>query len=169
MGYLLFERTKEITPQLKENIRVEIFKPKLFKLYSKYEQSRSFRISLFRLYTFILTQGKVKVYFALGENDKILHSAYIIPKNLKHAFLKKDEANIGPCNTVAEARGKGLYPYMVDYIVKDNSSQKCYLLIREENVASIRGALKAGFEVIDRKVTQTKLLKRFIPVKERKK
>ena len=71
MGYLLFERIKEITPQLKENIRVEVFKPKLFKLYSIYEQSRSFRVSLFRLYTFILTQGKVKLYFALGENDKV--------------------------------------------------------------------------------------------------
>ncbi len=167
MGYLLFERTKDITLQLKENIRVEVFKPSLFRLYGKYEQNRSFRISLFRLYTYILTKGKVKVYFALGENDKVLHSAYIIPKNLKHAFLKKNEANIGPCNTVQEARGRGLYPYMVDYIVKDNPNDKCYLLIREENIASIRGASKAGFEVVDRKVKQTKLLKRFVSEGER--
>ena len=165
MEFLLYEPTKEArmpSELTKENVRIQKFKPKLFNLYSQYESDRSFRISLFRIYSDVLTRGNVKIYFALGENAQIKHSAYLIPANWKYAFLDEHEANIGPCNTVEEARGKGLYPHMINYIVRDNPDVKCYLMIRQENISSIRGAIKANFTITDKKVRQTKLLHRFV-------
>lgn len=165
MGFLLFapaEDGKIKTTLTKEPIRVEVFHPKLTKLYSQYEANRPFRISLFRIYSQILTNGKVKVYFALDPQNEIVHTAYIIPSNWKYAFLGENEANIGPCSTVESARGKGLYPYMINCIVRDNADKKCYLIIREENTPSIRGAQKAGFVLTGKKVRKTKLLHRFV-------
>lgn len=168
MDLLLFEPTEDVkkhAPLTDLDIRIEDFQPKFFKLYSPYESIRTFRISLFRTYIYVLTRGKVKIYFAIDENDKILHSAYIIPSNWKYAFLGKHGANIGPCNTIEEARGKGLYPYMVKHIVKDNPDLKCYLMIKDTNISSIKGAQKAGFALTTRKVKQTKLLHRFVDEK----
>ncbi|MCM1219340.1 MAG: hypothetical protein NC548_33080, partial [Lachnospiraceae bacterium] len=96
----------------------------------------------------------------------ICHFSYVIPKNIKYAFLNKGEHSIGPCNTSEKFRGQGLYPYMLSYIVNKNPKNNYYVFIREDNVASIHGAVKAGFIKCTKSIVDTKFLKIFKLEKE---
>lgn len=147
-------------PQIEISI-IEFF-PKLGKLYSDLETERNFRTSFFRIYISLLSFGKTKMYIAIDKNRKILHTSFLIAPNIKYPFLNKNERSIGPCNTILEARGKGIYPYVISYIVKNNSFNKYYLFVRNNNISSIRGITKTNFVICKEKIKSTAILHRFV-------
>ena len=112
----------------------------------------------------MLTLNKTKVYFVTDKNNKIVHTSYTIRKNFKYPFMKKNEILVGPCNTVKEYRGRGIYPYVLNYIIRKTDNKSYYLIIKSENSSSINGAKKAGFSLTPRKIKKTKILKRFIEI-----
>ncbi len=69
-----------------------------------------------------------------------------MPKIYKFPFMGKKSLHIGPCFTEPEFRGKGLYPYLLTYIMNDiPTASAFYIICSETNTASRRGIQKAGF------------------------
>ena len=75
----------------------------------------------------------------------------------KFAFLKQNDYEIGPCRTDIDYRGKGIYPYVLKYIVNYFGSEDSnfYMIVNENNASSRRGCEKAGFTIAD-EVEKTK-------------
>lgn len=169
MKYLCFENSREINEvNARINLRIVSFTPSIFHLYSSLEESedKKIRKSLFRFYISLLTKGGTKIYFALDDDNNILHYSVVIPRNIKYPFLKTGEYCIGPCNTSEKARGLGIYPYVLQKILRDNPNNRFYMIIKEDNLSSIRGVKKAGFKLCEKTICTTKVLKRFVEVKE---
>ena len=101
----------------------------------------------------LTTLGKVKVY-AVYDGEKRIHTSYVVRGNEKFRFLRKKDIEIGPCWTHTEYRGRGIYPAVLRFIVKEELADAgmAYMLIRETNEASQRGAAKAGFRKTGDKV-----------------
>lgn len=164
MRYLLFKFTQPGTfhHTIDKNLIVKEFSPSPTKLYAEWETCKDMATGIFRFYISILTCCKTKYLCLIDNNGVIRHFAYVIPRNIKYAFLKEGEYSIGPCNTPEEYRGQGLYPYMLSYITNSNLEAEYYVFIRDDNIASIKGATKAGFvQLKNMCVIKTKLLKRF--------
>lgn len=166
MHYLLYKYDKEFKKNIhiSEQINIIGFTPRLSKLYLENE-NKNLRTTFFRLYISILTNNKTKIYFALDKDGKIVHTSYTICKNFKYPFMNKGEILIGPCYTEESARGKGIYPFVLNNIINNTDNEEYYLIIRPENIASIHGAKKAGFVLTDRSIIGTKYLNRFIEIK----
>lgn len=81
--------------------------------------------------------------------------------------MGKADFQIGPCYTVPEFRGKGLYTNTLLYIISQNEYKKSsfWMIVDENNGASIRGIEKAGFLKIG-KVKKTKLFKRYVELRD---
>lgn len=166
MNYILFKNcndTKNEIFELNNFIRVEVFELSLIKLFDRrYESIADVKNKLiFRIYISILTKGKVKIYNAINKKGKIVHSSYVIPKNIKYSFLKKNDVVIGPCFTNPEYRGKGIYPFVLNEIKKDMNDKNIYMFIKRENIASIHGVEKAGFKKCKNGIYNTKIFKIF--------
>jgi len=56
---------------------------------------------------------------------------------------------------------------MLNYITRRNTDATYYVFIREDNVASIKGAKKAGFKKCRERIISTKVLKIFRLMKEK--
>ena len=165
MEYLCFVNSNSHANNVhpKMDLKIVEFQPNLFRLYSKYESEndKEFRKTLFRVYISILTRFRTKIYFAISDTNEVVHFSVVIPRNFKYPFLKKNEFCIGPCNTVENARGLGIYPYVLQKILSDNQGAVYYMLIKKDNNASIRGVKKAGFMLCDKRILGTKFLNRF--------
>lgn len=96
----------------------------------------------------IITFGKGKVYTIRDDRGVVIHYSCVFPRCYKFPFLKKRDFEVGPCFTAREYRGKGLYPYVLMQIAKQEllEDNGLYLMINTENEASIRGVKKAGFK-----------------------
>lgn len=98
-------------------------------------------------------KGEKGIYGYL--NNHCVFRAWIIegPKKiLLHKFytyqLKENEIYIHSCETAANHRGKGFYPYAISTIAAKYRSEGKKILIStdEKNISSKKGILKAGFE-----------------------
>lgn len=83
--------------------------------------------------TILQNQGKV-----LMEGDR---NAFILNQN---------ERYVHSCFTSIEHRSKGLYTYVLNYILNTSISStipiKVFIACRQKNIASVRGITKAGFK-----------------------
>lgn len=99
----------------------------------------------------LLSLGNYKLYYTKDAENIVTHTSFCIYRCFKFPFLKDSKnIQIGPCFTKESVRGKGIYPMVVHYICKreKTSGSDIYMIIRDENTASIKGAEKAGFEKI---------------------
>ena len=170
MEYLVYKNSFFVDQEkidINNDLEIKVFKPLPWKLYfDKSIEKMSFRTSLFRLYISLLSLGKTKIYFAIDKNTgNIVHSSCIIPRNFKYPFLKKGEYCIGPCNTAPMFRGRGIYPYVLRYIVDDNPDIIFKMIIRKDNMPSINGVKKADFQLTTEKVRSSLILNRFVSVR----
>ena len=159
----IFKFNKDLITRIscQNEFNIIAFAPKIGKLYKKNEK-KSLRKTLFRLYISLLTFNKTKVYLVTDKNGKVIHTSYTICRNFKYRFMEKNEILIGPCSTEIEYRGKGIYPYVLNYIINNTNNVNYYLIIKPDNNSSIKGAEKAGFEITDRKINKSKFLNCFI-------
>ncbi len=69
--------------------------------------------------------------------------------NLNWAFklqIENNEHYIHYCETAVKARGKNIYPHVLDHIAKDYKNKgRVFLTVNKNNNASIKGVEKAGF------------------------
>lgn len=87
------------------------------------------------------------IFSAYSNDNKLLHTSYVVPKCWKFPFLCDNEYEIGPCNTLQQFRGQGIYPKVLEHIVHTIGTKdtKFYMIVDDKNQSSIRGIEKAGF------------------------
>lgn len=66
---------------------------------------------------------------------------------LKRKFMP-DEIYIHWCETAKEARGKNIYPIVLQKIAADFCNKKILITTTENNKASVHGIIKAGFKLM---------------------
>lgn len=93
----------------------------------------------------------VKDFFLYKENGKIGHISWLYykgdPNRILH--LAEKECEIKFCLTCTEFRGQGLYPVALHEIqryLKEHGYQRCYICVKDDNLPSIRGIEKSGFQ-----------------------
>ena len=100
-----------------------------------------------------ISQGQILFCAFIGKN--LAHSSWVVmSNNIKiHPPLNinySKEAFIWYCITAPEYRGLGLYPYTLSKILEfleRNGKSTAKLAIRKDNIPSIKGASKIGFEI----------------------
>jgi hypothetical protein len=86
--------------------------------------------------------------------DQIIHQSWVYLNPVMPAQYKFDSRVplIGDSYTDAKYRGYGIFPFALNYILRDlqerHISDKAYMLVSPTNNASIRGVEKAGFELL---------------------
>ena len=93
--------------------------------------------------------------FLILDGTKIAHTSWLtfrdifITENNKLFKIKPNEACIYDVSTEVEYRSLGLYTNMLNRIIiycKFSGVKKCYIYSEANNVPSIKGIIKAGFE-----------------------
>jgi len=165
MSYRLY-RSEFCWDDGKEN-EVEFFSPSPLRGLFLYGEVPAIRTALARSYFWAISKGKLKIFYFKSENGEILHTSYVIPKCNKFPFMGNEDYEIGPCNTIESARGRGLYPRMLKYITRciQYEGAHFWMLVNENNAASIKGVEKAGFALVGY-AEKTKYLKRYLRVEE---
>lgn len=112
----------------------------------------------------VATLGQVKIYAIFDGGGMIIHSSYVVKGRQKFSFLGKEDIEIGPCQTKAEHRGKGIYPLVLCEIVKHELSESgnAFMIVKDNNQASIRGVTKAGFQKTGDKIRVGRLKRYYI-------
>lgn len=88
--------------------------------------------------------GVEGVYIAEGD-PAIAHYSYVVRKDFRFPFMGRDELHIGPCWTAPVARGRGLFPAMLQQIAHDFPGKRLWMFTQVDNHASRAGIAKAGF------------------------
>lgn len=109
--------------------------------------------------------GRCKLY-RMYYNETMVHSSLVARGSFKFTFLRKNDIEIGPCWTNEEYRGRGIYPYMLGVIIKEEISNggTAYMIVADDNKSSLKGITKAGFIRTEFNLKRD-FLKRYIPVK----
>ncbi len=165
MKYLYRKLKCEKKDKASENLNVEIFTPKVFSGLTLKGEEKNIKSIIVRFLFQLTTHGKAKIFY-IKDNDKLVHTSYVIPKCYKFSFLTSKDYMIGPCFTYPEYRGKGIYPAMINYICNfvGTDGTVFYMSVDETNAASIRGIEKAGLERYG-SVDVTGITKRYKPKK----
>lgn len=90
--------------------------------------------------------GNCSIY-RLYDDNVLVHSSLVARSKIKFPFLKKEDIEIGPCWTNADYRGRNIYPYILSLIIQKEirTNGSAYMIIDDENMASIKGVSKVGF------------------------
>lgn len=103
------------------------------------------------IYNAVICEFRHKVYYVEDENG-LTHYTMCIGKCKKFPFMKKNDYILGPSWTRTDTRGQRLLAKMLNYvsqdILKKYPDANIYTVVREENVASTKGVLKADFKKI---------------------
>ena len=140
MKYILFEN--EIENNVYHKLIEYTIEPVKANLYNVLKNNVTIMDFIWNLISF----NKCTLYLCRNEDRKIIHRSRVVGKNFKYKFLDKHQAEIGPCYTSKDYRGKGIYPAVLSFILNENKFSKYYMLVREDNESSLRGVRKAGFK-----------------------
>lgn len=93
---------------------------------------------------------KGKTEYSITENRILVHRSFLYEKIHLLKLLQKKGPAIGNCYTNPECRGKSIYPFVINYIatelIKEDKNRQVFIIVNSDNVNSIRGIEKAGFE-----------------------
>lgn len=91
--------------------------------------------------------NKSKYYIVV--EGKNIHQSVLFEKLDILKVIQKYGPAIGECMTVAEFKGKSIYPFVINYIAKnelfENNTKEVFIIVDKSNIASIKGIEKAGF------------------------
>lgn len=143
---LLFQHLEDGTApvSLPEGLHLEINAPTLRGVLRKEN-------SLTELAWKWLALGRCRLFQVKNTEGVIVHQSMVVGRNPKFGFLRENEYEIGPCRTVEEYRGLGIYPYVLCMCVRgipNGARAQYYMFVSQDNFSSIRGVEKAGFRVI---------------------
>ena len=101
--------------------------------------------------------SKGAMLFGVFIGRELAHTSWVAMNNataiydpLFQKMNYRDAGYIGPCNTNQVYRGIGLYPYALTQIcklLKEKGKSKALINTAKSNSSSIRGIIKAGFEI----------------------
>lgn len=151
--YILFQNSKKVPYDGNLDIAIVDLKHRLFLKSEK----KTFSKFLKRLYFRFLTAKKTNIFLVL-DNGIVVHESFVCQKCWKFPFLGKHDCEIGPCYTNEKYRGRGIYPTVLKYIMCVTNFDNYFMVINENNAASINGVKKAGFCSI-KKIKKTRFLK----------
>ena len=140
MKYLLYH-------SLGKRKREEIKQEYTIKESSVFKNNRAYFTKIDYVWS-LITWGKYKKVVVLDEENAVVHTTCVIGKCFKFPFLSRTSAEIGPCQTREDFRGRGIYPTVLNYVLCSGEYQEYYMLVAESNLASVRGIEKAGFQRI---------------------
>lgn len=94
---------------------------------------------------------RVTDFFVYKKNGTIGHISWLYYKDDPNRTLRlgDKECEIVFCLTFPEFRGKGLYPAALQTIqryLKEQGYQRCFICVNDDNLSSIRGIEKSGFQ-----------------------
>ena len=104
----------------------------------------------------------VRDFFVHTDHGRIGHISWLYYRGDPNRILQLDdgECEVKFCLTFPEFRGKGLYPAALTAIqryLRERGYRRCFICVKEDNLASIRGIEKAGF----RRAGSTRVRKAF--------
>jgi len=102
-----------------------------------------------------------KKQFFITDDGLLVHQSFLFKKLFLLKIINEVGPTIGDCNTLEAYKGKSIYPYVINYIAKEellhNNQKEVFIIVNSNNESSIRGIEKAGFK------THTKIkAKRFL-------
>lgn len=162
MRYYLYKKSGRTAEDASQGeIEVHCFAPKPYRLALPGERL-SIKTIAVRLNFWLISKGRARIFYVILGDKRIAHTSYLVPKCGKFGFLNSSDWEIGPCRTAREYRGQGIYPKVLSYITSSfgNDGTTFYMIVKENNLSSIKGIEKAGFKRCGT-VKKTKLLKRY--------
>ena len=94
-----------------------------------------------------VTENKER--FFIADNHKVIHQSFLFQKLFLLNIINKKGPAIGECSTIPEYKGKSIYPFVINYIARQeltsSSSKEVFIIVNSNNISSIKGIEKAGF------------------------
>jgi len=92
----------------------------------------------------------VRDFFVYIENGTLGHISWLYYSDDPNRILRLEEGEceIKFCLTFPEFRGKGIYPaalHTIQRYLRERGCTRCFICVKADNIASIRGIEKAGF------------------------
>ena len=95
--------------------------------------------------------------FAVIDSEAIAHVSWLLPpkavdlESPRILLLRPDEAEITACETLPQFRGKNMYPFAVQQLLRvagEQGIRRVYMKTQKSNLPSQAGILKAGLKAI---------------------
>ncbi|WP_293873662.1 hypothetical protein [Flavobacterium sp.] len=103
-----------------------------------------------------------KICFSISVDGKVIHESYLYNRTFILRLINKKGPTIGDCKTIEGYRGKAIYPFVINYIAKQeilsNNIKEVFIIVNSDNASSIKGIEKAGFKMHTRIKTKKFLL-----------
>jgi len=94
--------------------------------------------------------GNKKKFFIV-DNEKTIHQSFLFRKLFLLRIINKKGPAIGECVTIPEYKGKSIYPFVINYIAREeltkNNQKEVFIIVNTDNISSIKGIEKAGFRL----------------------
>lgn len=160
---LLYFKGKTSSEKIENNFEIKEFTPSVFGGYYLEGEKRSLKTTIVRILFQLMSFGKAKILYMKDDVGELIHTSYIVPRCYKFSFMERNDYEIGPCYTYPKYRGKGIYSSMLLYVCEKlgNAQTTFYMIVDSENLASVRGIEKAGFEFCGT-VRISRVLKRYL-------
>lgn len=132
---------QKMNSSLLSQYTLSITKPGLFGL-TKFGQG-----FFVNLYWFLISFGKFEI-LQLHDSVNVVHYSYISPKVYRFPFMKKGDIQIGPCFTYKKYQKRGIYTYVLQYLISQyyNNGRNLWIYCNENNEASRKTIEKVGFK-----------------------
>ena len=95
------------------------------------------------------TTNPNKSKYFIEVDSKIIHESTLFKKINILKVINKAGPAIGECFTIPEFKGKSIYPFVINYIAKnelfENKVNEVFIIVDSDNISSIKGIEKAGF------------------------
>jgi len=91
---------------------------------------------------------KNKWSYTIRESDKLIHVSYLYDNIFLLKLVNKNGPVIGDCYTNKQYRGQSIYPQVINKIALETLKQgiqEVFIVVNQENISSIKGIEKAGF------------------------
>ena len=102
-----------------------------------------------------------KKKFFIVDNDKTIHQSFLFKKIFLLKLIREKGPAIGDCMTIAEYKGKSIYPFVINFIAREelekNKQKEVFIIVNTDNISSIKGIEKAGFK-LHTKITAKRFL-----------
>lgn len=89
--------------------------------------------------------------FFIKEANKVVHESFLFEKLFILRLIGKTGPTIGDCRTVEAFKGKSIYPFVINYIAREeilkNHRKEVFIIVHPNNLSSIKGIEKAGFQL----------------------
>ncbi|RZJ34884.1 MAG: hypothetical protein EOO51_07875 [Flavobacterium sp.] len=93
--------------------------------------------------------GKGVARYFIVDKEIPVHSSFLYSSRRILSLLNKKGPVIGDCVTNADYRGKSIYPFVINKIAREqlhSGLSEVFINVNPDNVSSIRGIEKAGFQ-----------------------